>query len=346
MIASSFGLLGLVLVSAAEWIDVLDASIWTKAKFSAWKEHYGKTYDDEKAEAAAFEVFKEKDAFIRGHNNNSKPYRLGHNAFSDVPWNQFRRERLGCYKSRGTSNKTRSGPLKAVPESVDWTKEGVVTAVKDQGSCGSCWAFSTTGALEGAYAIASGDLVALSEQELVDCDPTDDGCEGGLMDHAFQYIMDAGGICTDAAYEYDAVDETCMSKCSKVVTLTAYEDVPAHDEEALKVAVAQQPVSVAIEADTPVFQSYQSGILDSSACGDRLDHGVLIVGYGTSSEDIDYWKVKNSWGSSWGDNGFVLIERGNNICGIASEPSFPTGATHATLDGVTNNLTPNNLTPF
>merc|ERR1712080_44130 len=200
--------------------------------------------------------------------------------------------------------------------------------VKNQGQCGSCWSFSTTGALEGAWEIATGKLVSLSEQQFVDCDTKDSGCQGGLMDYAFAYA-EKNAICTESSYKYTATDGTCKaSTCTTGIPkggVTGFKDVAADDEQALMDAVAQQPVSIAIEADKSVFQLYASGVL-TGRCGSSLDHGVLAVGYGTESGQA-YWKVKNSWGSSWGDEGYVKIFRGKSgagECGIlAGPPSYP-----------------------
>merc|ERR1712070_1340603 len=206
--------------------------------------------------------------------------------------------------------------------------KGAVTPVKNQQQCGSCWAFSTTGSMEGAYQIASGKLESLSEEDLVQCDHNgDQGCSGGLMDNAFTWVSE-NGICSESSYPYTSGSGrtgTCQKGCSPVVTITGHTDVPAMDEDALKAAVSKHPVSVAIEADKSAFQLYRSGVLDSSSCGTNLDHGVLVVGYGTL-DGKDYWKVKNSWGGSWGLDGYVLMAEGKNMCGIAQQPSYPTGA--------------------
>jgi hypothetical protein len=216
---------------------------------------------------------------------------------------------------------------------VDWVAKGAVTPVKNQQQCGSCWAFSTTGSVEGAYFIAKGNLKSLSEEELVECDHNgDNGCKGGLMDNAFQWIKENGGLCSEGDYKYTSgtgVTGTCKKTCSSVVTLSGHQDVPSKDEDALKAAVAKQPVSVAIEADQSVFQLYKGGVLENISCGTKLDHGVLIVGYGTDGGK-DYWKVKNSWGPSWGEEGYIRLARGKNMCGIALQPSYPTGVTDAT----------------
>ena len=200
--------------------------------------------------------------------------------------------------------------------------------MKNQGQCGSCWAFSTTGSLEGAWFIATGDLSPLSEQQLVDCDTVDSGCNGGLMDNGFAFA-EKNAMCTEDSYSYTARKGTCKaSSCTVGLaqgSVTGYKDVSTDSEQALMSAVAQQPVSIAIEADQSSFQSYSSGVLTAS-CGTKLDHGVLAVGYGTDV-GTDYWKVKNSWGSSWGEQGYVRLQRGKGGAGecglLAGPPSYP-----------------------
>jgi len=219
-------------------------------------------------------------------------------------------------------------PLHAETElsssSVDWVTAGAVTGVKDQGSCGSCWSFSTTGCMEGAYYIKKKSLVSFSEQQLVSCDTTDSGCNGGLMDYAFEWIQSNGGICKESDYPYvsgTGLNPSCKTSCSIVsgTKPTGWTDVRA-TESALLSAIAQQPVSVAIEADQIAFQLYKSGVFDSS-CGTNLDHGVLAVGYGTDS-GANYWKVKNSWG----EDGYIRLSRDvsqtGGQCGILKSASY------------------------
>jgi len=209
------------------------------------------------------------------------------------------------------------------PSEIDWTTQGAVTAVKDQGSCGSCWAFSATGSLEGQWEMAGGTLTPLSEQQMVDCSKDNAGCQGGLMQYAFDWAKGTS-LASMTSYPYKARDGSCQQTYDEAIPkggVTGYKEIK--DEADLQNAVGTVgPVSVAIEASGMTFQLYSGGVL-TGTCGTDLDHGVLAVGYGTLGGK-DYWKVKNSWGKSWGTNGYVLIQRGTNKCGIADgPPSYP-----------------------
>jgi len=280
---------------------------------------------------------------ILEHNNDkTQTYKQGLNQFSHLSHEEFKNMMF----SGGFNNKiaeerkaARLGDalikpmpefdLGDLPDEVDWIKKGAVTPVKNQGACGSCWAFSTTGSLEGAYFVKYGKLVSFSEQELVSCDQIDAGCNGGLMDQAFEFV-EKNGLCREQDYTYESgsgMNAACERTCAPVEhsQVTTYVDVPSN-ERALMAAVAQQPVSVAIEADQLAFQHYKSGVL-TTGCGTNLDHGVLVVGYGTL-DGQDYWKVKNSWGPQWGSEGYLLIARGKRWprggeCGILKQASYP-----------------------
>jgi len=268
---------------------------------------------------------------IEAHNAQGKSYTLAMNHFGDLTHSEFL---TGFVAPRfDATNMTRSGStfLAAsnveLPTSVDWRTAGIVTPVKDQGQCGSCWSFSTTGSLEGQHARKTGNLVSLSEQNLVDCSGKygNQGCNGGLMDNAFQYIKANGGLDTESSYPYTAKDGTCKFSASSVgATVSGFSDIPSGDESALQAAVANVgPVSIAIDASHNSFQFYSTGVYNEPACSSsQLDHGVLAVGYGTSTSD--YWIVKNSWGSSWGQSGYIWMTRNQgNQCGVATAASYP-----------------------
>ncbi|KAB1998550.1 hypothetical protein ERO13_D12G071300v2 [Gossypium hirsutum] len=305
--------------------------------YKSWVIQHGKAYNGIGEEEKRFEIFKDNLRFIDEHNsNNNTTYKLGLNKFADLTNQEYRAKFLGTrtdprrrlMKSKIPSSRYAHRAGDNLPDSVDWRDHGAVSPVKDQGSCGSCWAFSTIATVEGINKIVSGELVSLSEQELVDCDRSyDAGCNGGLMDYAFQFIMDNGGIDTEKDYPYLGFNNQCdpTKKNAKVVSIDGYEDVP-NNENALKKAVAHQPVSIAIEAGGRAFQLYESGVFNGE-CGLALDHGVVAVGYGTDDNGQDYWIVRNSWGSNWGENGYIRMERNINAntgkCGIAMEASYP-----------------------
>lgn len=304
-------------------------------EFGNFMDRFKKRYNNLDEMRTRFQIFRENLRGIVLHNSNfNNSFTMGVNQFTDLTPEEFRMYYISGMKSSAMVGsygcKTFSSSASSAPSSVDWRTKGAVTSVKDQGQCGSCWTFSSTGSAEGAWAISTGKLMDLSEQQLVDCATGfsygSHGCNGGQMEGADKYLIEHGQ-CSLSSYPYTATDGTCKS-CTPVAHFSSCSDVAPNDQLSLKGAVAQQPVSVAIEADTRYFQSYKSGILTDASCGTKLDHGVLTVGYGTEGSQ-KYWIVKNSWGATWGENGYVRIARSEStndpgICGIAIQPSFIT----------------------
>ncbi|KAL0002082.1 hypothetical protein SO802_015863 [Lithocarpus litseifolius] len=289
-----------------------------------WIAKYGKVYKDAAEKERRFNIFNGNVKFIESFNAaGNRPYKLSINEFADQTNEEFKASRNG-YRSPRLLRITKEASFRyenvtAVPASMDWIKKG------------SCWAFSTVAATEGITQLTTGKLISLSEQELVDCDNNgeDQGCEGGLMENGFEFIIQNGGITTEANYPYQGADGTCNTKeeASHAAKINGYEKVPANSENALLKAVANQPISVSIEASGSAFQFYSSGVF-TGECGTMLDHGVTAVGYGTTSDGTKYWLVKNSWGTSWGEEGYIRMQRDikakEGLCGIAMDSSYPT----------------------
>jgi KDEL-tailed cysteine endopeptidase len=300
--------------------------------FEQWMILHGRVYSDSSEKERRFEIFKQNVQRIESLNKAvNRPYMLGVNKFADQTNEEFTAARNGyrglCSPSKATF---RYENVSAVPSSMDWRKKGAVTPIKDQGQCGSCWAFSAVASMEGVTQLKTGQLVSLSEQELVDCDTkgVDQGCAGGLMDDAFNFILQNKGLAAETTYPYTATDGKCNTKkeASHAAQISGHEDVPANSEAALLKAVASQPVSVAIDASGFDFQFYKSGVF-TGVCGTELDHGVAAVGYGVSEDGTKYWLVKNSWGTTWGEEGYIRMQRDvsakSGLCGIAMEASYP-----------------------
>lgn len=301
-------------------------------KFITFVEIYNKTYSPSEY-ATRYNAFKLNLEKIDAHNTNtSNTWKMSINRFADISHEEFSQHRKKWYsgsisrKLRGQdSNYVKEIDKKDFPNTVDWVAKGAVTEVKNQGQCGSCWAFSSTGGIEGAYFLSTGQLKSFSEQQLVDCSSSwgNNGCGGGLMDNAFKFLISGKGICLESDYPYVATSTGTCRQCTPATIIQRYVDVQPYNETALQEAVIGRPVSVAVDADP--FQLYSSGIL-SGECGTTLDHGVLLVGYGTK-DGKDYWKIKNSWGSEWGEEGYILLERNvhakEGLCGVTLLASYP-----------------------
>lgn len=332
----------LCVVAAVSGVSFFDL---VKEEWSAFKMEHDKQYDSELEDKFRMKIYAENKHRIAKHNQRFEQglvsYRLRTNKYGDMlhhefvhamnGYNRTVKHNKGLYgKGRETRGATYISPANVqLPQEVDWRKKGAVTEVKDQGKCGSCWSFSATGALEGQHFRKTGYLVSLSEQNLIDCSSSygNNGCGGGLMDNAFKYIKDNGGIDTEKSYPYEAIDDKCRyNPKNSGADDVGFTDVPAGDEEKLMEAVATVgPVSVAIDASQESFQFYSSGVyFDQNCSSENLDHGVLVVGYGTDEDGGDYWLVKNSWGRTWGELGYIKMARNkNNHCGIATASSFP-----------------------
>lgn len=364
---------GILLASVA----ALSAGATFVERFEEWVSEFKQEFRNTDHREDVMRKWIENDKYIEDMNAKNLTYTLGHNQFSGMDSNEFS-EYLGfsnqegivgrkfnpenfkkkidktkclydCVKhhedvSKLETIKCVTGCLNdeltsvTLPESVDWVKDGAVTPVKNQGQCGSCWSFSTTGALEGAFFLKTGTLDSFSEQQLVDCDNRknggkDMGCNGGLMDNAFSWIEKNGGLCTESEYPYNSGTTkspgSCQSTCDivKGSDIKDFVDVTPNSDDDMMTALTQQPVAIAIQADQKNFQLYKSGIFTDS-CGTKLDHGVLAVGYGSMSGK-DYYRVKNSWGESWGDKGYIYLGRGEEYnrgkgqCGMLMQASYP-----------------------
>nr|XP_014282110.2 cathepsin L1-like [Halyomorpha halys] len=309
------------------------ASPAIKEQWSSFKRHHAKSYHSIQEEQLRMAIFSENVKMIEEHNAK---YEAGLSTYY-LEMNYFGYmlpEEVTLFGFNRTGNMRQVPSFTFLPlanveisESVDWRESGAVTPVKNQGICSSCWAFSTTGAMEGQLFRKTGKLVSLSEQQLVDCtiDYDNGGCRGGLMDNSFEYLKDVEGLESEDSYPYD---RSCRYDKNKVIPGTqvkAYTDIKSKDDEALRAAVATVgPVSIAVSAGNQHFMFYGGGVFNGDTCNpEKLDHGILLVGYG-SDDGEDYWLVKNSWGPNWGEKGYMRLTRTkNNACGISSMASYP-----------------------
>ncbi|KAL3618399.1 hypothetical protein CASFOL_038720 [Castilleja foliolosa] len=326
-------------IYARELLDVgyspqdLESTDGLNNLFESWIEKHGKTYNSVEEKLHRFEIFKDNLKHIDERNKNINDYWLGLNGLSDLSHEEFKNTRLGLTidqsmimsKYESTDQEFMYKDVKELPESVDWRNNGSVTQVKRQGKCGACWAFSAVAAVEGINQIKRGELISLSEQDLIDCDISNNhGCYGGDMVYAFAYINETNGISTENEYPYTEERGICKrnkAAGSKLVNINGFEYVPENDDESFLKALAHQPVSVGIDGYDRDFQLYKGGVFNGS-CGTTLDHAVTAIGY-----EKDYIIMKNSWGADWGENGYMRMLRKigspEGLCGIYKFASYP-----------------------
>jgi len=295
-----------------------------QSSFTFWMQQHQKSYHHDEF-LLRYRTFKSNLGFINAHNAKNATFSVALNKFGDLSAEEFSQLYLGT-RFTATGPMHKSAP-QALPASWNWNTRGAVTPIKNQGQCGSCWSFSTTGSTEGCHFITTKKLVSLSEQNLMDCSTSqgNQGCDGGLMTQAMDYIISNGGVDTESYYPYTAEDGTChFSKSNIGATLKKYTNVKQGDENDLQAKVYLGPTSVAIDASQSSFQFYNSGVYSDPDCStSQLDHGVLAIGWGVSGKS-DYWVVKNSWGTDWGLNGFIWMARNDgNMCGIATMATLP-----------------------
>jgi cathepsin L len=302
------------------------AQIW-----ESWKAKHGRSYEGAE-DTYRFRVFSEAADMIAKHNLEESvglhTFKMGLTQFADLTHDEFKAQYLMNTlppkedNLRGEPHVMREG----APDSMDWRTQGAVTAVKNQGGCGSCWSFGASGALEGAYFIKNGKLLSFSEQQQVDCNRNCYGCNGGWAEYAFYYWQTSHGAELESDYTYTGRDQSCKANNYQTYTqVTKYVNIQSGSETGLQNAVGTVgPTAITIDASRSSFQYYTSGVYYDSGCSSSsLDHVVLAVGYGSGSGG-DYWIVKNSWGTWWGENGYINMARNrNNNCGVATEASYP-----------------------
>jgi KDEL-tailed cysteine endopeptidase len=312
---------------ALAFVGAVSAATEAESAFMAYITEFNKSYTSVAEFEHRFAQFARNRDIVIAHNAlPDVSFLLGFNMMSD--WTEEEYKSILTYQPEEliANDGFDASANTAVPNAVNWVTAGAVTAIKNQGQCGSCWAFSSIASMESAHKIASGKLVSMSEQHLVDCNTSVNGCNGGNTGSSFNYFKTHYTM-TEASYPYKAVQGTCKynATTNTGVKCTGSTNVTANSAAALKTAVNRGPVSVAIEADKSVFQSYKSGIFNSTACGTNLDHATNVVGWGTAN-GVDYWLMRNSWGTTWGESGYMRIQivDGVGICGIQKAANYPT----------------------
>ncbi|KAM7421571.1 hypothetical protein PAMA_015620 [Pampus argenteus] len=322
-----------VLLLAASALAHLDEAA-LDAQWEEWKVTHRKEYNGLDEEGIRRSIWEKNMRMIEAHNQEAAlgmhSYEMGMNHLGDMTSEEVVEKMTGLQvpmNSERSFTMALDDTVTRLPKSIDYRKKGMVTPVKNQGSCGSCWAFSSAGALEGQLAKKMGQLRDLSPQNLVDCVTENDGCGGGYMTNAFKYVQENGGIDSEESYPYIGQDESCQYNSSGMAAMCkGYKEIPVGDEHALAVALFKVgPVSVGIDATLSSFMFYQRGVYYDRNCNkDDINHAVLAVGYGVTTKGKKYWIVKNSWSESWGKKGYILMARNRgNMCGIANLASYP-----------------------
>jgi len=300
-------------------------------QFIKFQHDYGKHYDASET-SYRFSVFIQNVKKISQMNQNTKGLTFGVNKFADLTQEEFKKTYLSTAPVRDplwpVAKEIPEEEVSALPASFDWRTKGAVTGVKDQGQCGSCWAFSAVGNMEGQWFLSGKTLTGLSEQNLVDCDhhcmdymdeqTCDGGCDGGLMPNAYSYVIANGGIDTEVSYPYLGYDNTCSFASKNVgAKIRNFTMVSSNETQMAAYLVKNGPLAIAANAEE--WQFYIGGVF-YFPCMTSLDHGILIVGYGVETDIFDetmpFWIVKNSWGEDWGESGYIRIERGTGKCGL------------------------------
>jgi len=307
------------------------SSVQYEEMWGAWKTQYKKTYVGEE-DSTRYSIFLQNFDKIQKFNSENSSLKLALNKFGDLSGEEFKKIYTGCGFTKSDVEKSNKRFLKVstttdLPEAVDWRESGVVTDPKDQGQCGSCWAFSATGALESYYALRIGSLVKFSEQQIVDCNGAPNlGCNGGFPHLALEYASQ-NGLQLEEDYPYTGKDGVCKFDANKAIQINiGYAFTPPNNKDALKASIAMAPTSVVVEADQIIFQFYNTGVV-GAGCGPKVDHAVLAVGY-TVVDGVEAFIVKNSWGADWGKNGYIYIATDSNLnagmgaCGILRQPLF------------------------
>jgi len=317
------------------------ASLSKSEEWNAWRAEYNKKYDSPLEEESRYLIWSKNYDEIEAHNSDkTQTYQKGLNQFSDLSLFEFRQMtgldydvgRQPTYVCDYINNPFLESNNVDLPVSVDWRTKGVVSPIKNQGNCGSCWSFATAATLESLWRINGGQLYNLSEQQLVDCSfgQGNLGCNGGFPDFAFNYTKQFG-LCTYESYPYTAVQGPCRQfSCLSVVKSRGCANLWTGDkattENVMNFMITKQPLVVLVSAGNSIWGQYKSGVVNDLSCNaGQIDHAVVAVGYNKPANGTAYWIVRNSWGTTWGVSGYIYLAMGNDMCRIAENPSVPLG---------------------